>query len=178
MESSRRQLPPQIKKVAIVERRTGKTIVRYRLTADAGINPETGRRQQVRRHFATEKEARDALGEITAAATIVSRKTVTVEQMCEDWLAPLRERHGDLAAQKLTRPHLDKLLIELRDGGSKTARGRARRAWSARSLNKAVDAWRTMLAYGVERRELSHNVAAAMKKVPRPRAEVKTYTPG
>jgi integrase len=48
---------------------------------------------------------------------------------------------------------------------------------SARSLNKAVDAWRTMLAYGVERRELSHNVAASMKKVPRVRREMATYTP-
>jgi integrase len=48
---------------------------------------------------------------------------------------------------------------------------------SARSLNKAVDAWRTMLAYGVERRELSHNVAASMKKVLRVRREMATYTP-
>ena len=34
-----------------------------------------------------------------------------------------------------------------------------------------------MLAYGVERRELSHNVAASMKKVPRVRREMATYTP-
>ena len=54
---------------------------------------------------------------------------------------------------------------------------RSRLAWSARSLNKAVDAWRMMLAYGVERRELSHNVAASMKKAPRVRREMATYTP-
>ena len=33
-----------------------------------------------------------------------------------------------------------------------------------------------MLAYGVERRELAHNVAAAMKKVPRLHTEMQTYT--
>ena len=125
----------------------------------------------------------------------VPRKAVTVEALCADWLAslhnarattvnayrfslaPLRERHGDLPAQKLTRPDLDKLLIALREGGTTTAKGKPRRAWSARSLNKAVDAWRAMLAYGVERRELSHNVAASMKKVPRVRREMATYTP-
>ena len=195
---SRRQLPPQIKKIEVTDRKTGKTVVRYQLTVDAGINPETGKRQQVRRRYATEKLARDALAEISQQAStdaFVPRKAVTVEALCADWLAslhnarattvnayryslaPLRERHGDLPAQKLTRPDLDKLLIALRDGGTTTAKGKPRRAWSARSLNKAVDAWRMMLAYGVERRELSHNVAASMKKVPRVRREMATYTP-
>jgi integrase len=125
----------------------------------------------------------------------VPRKTVTVEELCVDWLAslhnarattlnaykfalaPLRERHGDLPVQKLTRPDLDHLLTDLRDGGSITGKGHPRRAWSPRSLNKAVDAWRAMLAYGIERRELSRNVAAAMKKVPRVHQEMSTYTP-
>jgi integrase len=195
---SRQQLPPQIKKIDMADRRTGKLVVRYQLTVDAGVNAETGRRQQVRRRFATEKQARDALAEITQQVSIdafVPRKAVTVEVLCADWLAslhnarattvnayrfsiaPLRERHGDLPAQKLTRPDLDKLLIALRDGGTKTAKGKPRRAWSPRSLNKAIDAWRLMLAYGVERRELSHNVAASMKKVARVRREMATYTP-
>jgi hypothetical protein len=42
--------------------------------------------------------------------------------------------------QRLTRPDLDKLLIDLRDGGTKTAKGKARRGWSPRSLNAAIDA--------------------------------------
>jgi integrase len=194
----RQQLPPQIKKIAVLDRKTDKKVVRYRLTVDAGVNPETGKRQQVRRHYPTEKQARDALAEVTQQASIgafVPRKAVTVEQLCEDRLAslhnsrattinayryslaPLRERHGDLAAQKLTRPDLDRLLMDLRAGGTKTAKGQSRRAWSSRSLNKAVDAWRAMLAYGVERRELSHNVAVSMKKVERVRQEMQTYTP-
>jgi hypothetical protein len=32
---SRNQLPPQIKKVEVLDRRTGKTVARYRLTVDA-----------------------------------------------------------------------------------------------------------------------------------------------
>src|SRR5258705_12244412 len=66
--------------------------------------------------------------------------------------------------------------MDLREGGSLTAKGHARRAWSSRSVNKAVDAWRALLGYGVERRELSHNAAASMKKVPRVHAEMNTYT--
>jgi integrase len=41
----------------------------------------------------------------------------------------------------------------------------------------AIDAWRAVLDYGVERRDLSHNAAAPMKKLQRPAAEMQTYTP-
>jgi integrase len=196
--SSRQQLPPQIKKIEVVDRRTGKVVVRYQLTVDSGVNLQTGKRQQVRRRYATEKQARDALAEITqqvSTSTFVPRKAVTVGQLCDDWiaslhnarattingytyvLAPLRERHGSLPAQKLTRPDLDNLLAALRTGGTTTAKGHTRRPWAPRSLNAAIDAWRLVLAYGCERRELAHNAAAAMKKVARDHAEMQTYTP-
>jgi integrase len=195
---SRQQLPPQIKKLDVLDRKTGKTVVRYQLRIDGGVNPATGERQQVKRRFNTEKEARAALAEIAdqaSKAAFVARKTVAVDDLCEDWvaslhnarattinayrfsLAPLRERHGDLPVQRLTRRHLDRLLTDLREGTTTTAKGHARRAWSPRSLNKAVDAWRGVLAYGVERRDLSHNIAASMKKVPRARREMLTYKP-
>lgn len=58
-----------------------------------------------------------------------------------------------------------------------TANGQTRRPWSARSLNAAIDAWRLVLAYGCGRKDLAHNVAASMKKVPRGRREMQTYTP-
>lgn len=194
----RQQLPPQIRKREVTDRRTGKTVLRYEVTADAGSDPITGRRRQVRRRFKTEREAREELGRITEQAatdTFVPRKAVTVEQLCKDWLAslhnarattvagyayvlaPLRERFGDVPVQRLSRPDLDKLLIDLRDGGTKTAKGKTRRDWSPRSLNAAIDAWRLVLAYGCDRRELAHNVAASIRKVPRIRAEMKTYTP-
>ena len=187
---TRQQLPPQIRKVEVLDRKTGKTVVRYQLRVDGGVNPATGQRQQVKRRFTTEKQARDALSEIgQAAATdmFVSRKAVTVEQLCADWLAslhnarattrthygyvlaPLRERHGDLPVQKLSRPDLDRLLGDLRDGGTVTAEGNTRRGWAPRSLNAAIDAWRLVLDYGCQRRELAHNPAAGMRKVARVR---------
>ena len=195
---ARQQLPPQIKKVEVLDRKAGKTVVRYQLTVDAGVNPQTGKRQQVRRRYTTEKQARDALAEVTqqaAIGTFVPRKAVTLEELCEDWLAslhnarlttrthygyvlsPLREQYGHLPAQRLTRPELDKLLIALRDGGTVTAAGHTRRPWAPRSLNAAIDAWRLVLAYGCDRRELAHNVAATIKKVERQRQEMDTYTP-
>src|SRR6516164_6621232 len=197
-QMTRQQLPPQIKKITVTDRTTGKSVVRYQVTVDTGINQQTGRRQQARRRYATEKQARDALAEITQQVStdaFVPRKAVTVDELCDDWLvslhnarqttingytyclAPLREQLGNLAAQKLTRRDLDQLLIALRDGGTRTAKGQTRRAWSPRSLNAAVDAWRLVLAYGCDRRDLAHNVAASIKKVPRPRREMQTYTP-
>ena len=95
---TRQQLPPQIRKVEVLDRKTGKTVVRYQLRVDGGVNPATGQRQQVKRRFTTEKQARDALSEIgQAAATdmFVSRKAVTVEQLCADWLAVAAQRAGD-----------------------------------------------------------------------------------
>ena len=94
------------------------------------------------------------LAEIAQQAStdaFVPRKAVTVEQLCDDWLAslhnarattlnayrfslaPLRERHGDLPVQKVTRPDLDRLLTDLREGGTTTAKGKSRLPWSAHS---------------------------------------------
>ena len=141
---SRQQLPPQIRKIEVADRKAGKMVMRYQLTVDAGTDPISGRRRQVRRRFKTEREAREELGKITEQAatdTFVPRKAVTVEELCKDWLAslhnarattlnayryslaPLRERHGDLAVQKLTRPDLDRLLTDLRNGGRRRPRG-------------------------------------------------------
>lgn len=46
--SRRQQLPPQIKKIAVTDRSTGKSVVRYELAVDAGVNPESGKRRQIR----------------------------------------------------------------------------------------------------------------------------------
>ena len=104
---------------------------------------------------------------------------MAVNQLCEDWLAslhtaqttmiihyryrlaPLREHYGDQPVQKLTRLDLDRLLVALREGGTKTAKGDSRRPWPPRSLNAAIVAWRLVLAYGRERKVLAHNVAAS-----------------
>ena len=85
---SRRQLPPQIKKIVVAVRTTGKQVVRYQVTVDGGINPETGARQQARRRQTTEREARAALAEIAdAQATFVPRLTITLREVCENYFA-------------------------------------------------------------------------------------------
>ena len=102
---------------------------------------------------------------------VIQFKNATLANLDAQATAELRAVSVDLRHDS----DLDRLLIDLRDGGSMTAKGHLRRPWSPRSLNKAVEAWRAALAYGIERRELSRNVADAMKKVPRVHAEMSTY---
>jgi len=193
----RQQLPPQIKKLDVLDRKTGKTVVRYQLTVDAGENPETGKRQQVRRRYASEKQARDALAEIgdqASKGTFVARAALTVEQMCRDYLTgrhnlretssskleydlgPLRERYGDMPVQRLTKAHLDTLVAELVAGGSKTAKGRTRRPWAAVSVNKCIDAWSMLLADAQRQGLVRRNVGEHVAHVAVRHKHVDTYT--
>lgn len=195
----RNWLPPQIKKIAITDRRTGKLVVRYQVTVDAGINSETGRRQQVRRRYANLSEARKALTEIAGQAArgeFVSRRAITVDQVCTDYikgrhnlrvtslakleydLAPLRERHGDLPVQRLTKAHIDALVCDLVAGGTVTAKGRTRRGWSAVAVNKVISTIAQVLSDAQHEGLVSRNVAATVSRVPVPFVEVDTYTAG
>lgn len=194
---SRNQLPPQIKKVQVLDRKTGKPVMRYQLRVDGGMNVATGQRQQVKRRYATEREARDALAEISGQAsqnTFVARAALTVDQACADFLAgrhnlresarvkveydlgPLRQRYGDMLVQRLTKAHLDELVGELVAGGTKTAKGRARRPWSAASINKAIDAWAMMLADARQQGLVARNVADCITHVATRHKPVDTYT--
>ena len=47
--SKRQQLPPQIRKIEVKDRSSGKPVTRYQVTMDAGQDPATGKRRQVRR---------------------------------------------------------------------------------------------------------------------------------
>lgn len=193
----RQQLPPQIKKLEVLDRKAGKTVVRYQLTLDSGENPLTGNRQQVRRRYATEKQARDALSEIgdqASKGTFVARAALTVEQMCVDYLTgrhnlrptssskveydlgPLRQRHGDMLVQRLTKAHLDTLVSELVAGGTKTAKGRTRRPWAAVSVNKAIDAWAMVLADAHQQGLVTRNVGEHVAHVAARHKQVDTYT--
>jgi hypothetical protein len=175
----RRQLPPQIKRTEVLDRKSGKTVVRYELCADGGIDPVTGKRRQVKRRYGSEKAARDALSEIggqAVAGTFVARAALTVEQMCADYLtgrhnlrqtssakleydlSPLRERYGDMPVQRLAKAHVDALVTDLVAGGTKTAKGRTRRGWSAPSINKAIDSWAMVLADALAQGLVSRNV--------------------
>ncbi|WP_324195203.1 site-specific integrase [Nocardia puris] len=181
----------------MTDRRTRKPVTRYEVVADAGRDPETGKRHQVRRRYRTEKEARAALATFldqAASGNFVPRKDITVEQVCADWLdslrwarettlagyrynlAPLRERHGDLPVQKLTRKHLDDLVVALKRGGTVTAKGNVRRPWAKRSLKRTVETAGMVLDYARDRKLLSHNVADAIKPSRGKAAKPKPYT--
>ncbi|MFD9549318.1 tyrosine-type recombinase/integrase [Nocardia salmonicida] len=194
---SRRQLPQQITKITIPERGSGKSVIRYEVRADAGINPETGKRHQVKRRYRTEQEARAGLVKFladAAAGEFVARKDVTVEQICADWfgslhwgrattiagyeynLAPLREAYGPLPVQKLTRKHVDDLVSALKAGGTTTTKGNVRRPWSARSLKRTVETTAMVLDYAKDRKLVSHNVARLIKPKSGRKRKPQTYT--
>ena len=80
-------------------------------------------------------------------------RATTVEQLPGSASRPLRKRRGDVPRRGWAQPDLDKLLIALREGGATTAKGKCpagRDPSRPAALNKAVDAWSTTLAYGVE----------------------------
>jgi integrase len=128
---TRQQLPPQITKITVTDRRTGKPVTRYQVTVDTGHDPETGRRRQLRRRFTTEAAARAELASVQGSVTTgtyIHASALTVDQVCEDWLASkhslkrstlaghrsklaaLRDELGHIEVQKLTKADLDNLV--------------------------------------------------------------------
>lgn len=189
---SRRQLPPQIEKLTL---KSG--AIRYQVTTEAGTDPATGKRRQTKKRYRTEKEARDALSATSSAVrqgTYVPSSGLTVEQACADWLAgkrvrgttasnytnalqPVRDRFGTVAVQKLTKRNLDDLVTELLAGGTKTAKGRKRRAWQAETVNATLDRFETVLDGLISEGKLVRNVAALVDRVPTgPRKKHVTYS--
>ena len=96
------------------------------------------------------EQADDGLTEISAKVArdeFVPRRAFSVDELCADWLAsllglrattiagyeydlaPLRETHGALSVQRLTRRHIDDLVTDLSVGGTKTAKGHVRKPW-------------------------------------------------
>jgi integrase len=194
---SRRQLPPQIRKVSVAYRRTGKPIVRYQLTVDAGVNPETGTRQQFRRRYPTEAAARRALSEVgdqAATGRFVPRRENTVREVIIAYLAgrhrlrassraklaydlaPLRERHGDLPVQRLTKADVDALVSDLVAGGTTTAKGRVRSPWGAVAVNKFTQSVSMVLADAQRQGLVARNVAEHVDRITPPHRGVDTYT--
>ena len=190
--NKRQQLPPQIKKVTITDRSTGKPVVRYQLVVDAGVNPNTGRRRQVRRRFTTERAARDELSAIQGglqSGTYVHRSPVTVDQVCEDWLASkhslrpstlaghrsklqaLRDELGHVEIQKLSKADLDHLVIRLRRGDDD------RKPWSPRSINYLLYLITAVLDDQLKQGDmLVRNVAQLVDRVPGDPKQFRTLT--
>jgi integrase len=193
--AERRQLPPQIRRVEIKQRGSTKRVVRYQLTVDTGY--VEGKRKQLRRRYETEQEARKALAEVqgkVASGTYVQPTKLTVEQACAAWLAsrhkikptsaagyeyvlqPIRSELGDIPIQKLTRHHIDDVILMLREGGLGRPNGRARRPWSARSCNYLLTALRQVLDQLVAEGLLVRNVALLVDQVSGKARGAQTFT--
>ncbi|MGH3556003.1 MAG: tyrosine-type recombinase/integrase [Mycobacterium sp.] len=196
MVDRRRRLPPQIKRVELVRRIGGRPVVRYQLTVDVG--EVGGARKRLRKRYATEKDAREALdavrGEV-AKGTYVQPSELTLEQACADWLVsrhrlkptsakgyewiliPVRAELGHIAVQNLTRRNVDELVRALRAGGTKGSSGRSRRPWSARSCNYMLGALSQVLDQLVRDGALVRNVVTHVDRVPGRPKKFATYTP-
>lgn len=189
---TRQQLPPQITKFTL---KSG--AIRYEVVTEAGIDPETGKRRQTRKRYKTEREARDALADTSSAVSkgvYVPNSALTIEQACADWLAgkrirgttvtnythalqPLRNRHGDLPVQKLTKRMLDDLVTDLLAGAAKKAKGRQRKAWQPATCNASLDRIEAVLDDLIAEGKLVRNVAALAARVPPgSRRPMNTYT--
>ena len=174
----RRQLPPQIKRVELTQRDGGRAVIRNQLTVDVGV--VDGKRKQLRKRYATEREARavlDAVRGDVARGTYVHPAKVTLAEACEDWLAA---KHGlkpstlhghrvnlaaaladlgDVEVQKLTKRHIDDLVTALRAGGLPSPTGKSRKAWSPRSVNYMLGLLTAVLKDQMRQGHVVRNVA-------------------
>jgi integrase len=190
--SQRQQLPPQIKKIEVRDRTTGKVVVRYQVTVDAGHDPGSGRRRQIRRRFATEANARAELAALqagVAAGTYVHASRLTVGEACTAWLAskhalkpstvaghqvslaPLRSELGHIEIQKLTKADLDGLVGRLRRGEVT-----AHKNWSARSVNYMLYLCTAVLDDQVAQGNVVRNVARLVDRIAGEAGEMRTLT--
>ncbi len=192
----RRQLPPQIKRIELARRTGGRPVVRYQLTVDVGT--VDGKRKQLRKRYATERDAREALDEIrseVAKGTYVHPSALTVEEACANWLmsrhgikpktksgydgvlAPVRAELGHLPVQKLARRDVSELVTRLRDGQVARADSTKRRPWSARSCNYLLGTLSQVLDQLVNDGTLVRDVVAHVDRVAGKPKKFATYTP-
>ena len=190
--TKRQQLPPQIKKISTTDRSTGKPVVRYQLVVDAGVNPQTGNRRQVRRRFTTEAAARDELAAIlggVANGTYVHASKTTVEDVCEAWLASkhslkpstlaghrsklqaLRDQLGHVEVQRLSKHDLDSLVGQLRRGEVA-----GRKPWTARSVNYLLYLATAVLDDQLAQGNVVRNVARLVDRLPADPKKYRTLT--
>jgi integrase len=124
----------------------------------------------------------------------VARKPVTVERVCANYLAgrhrlrassrskleydlkPLRERHGDMPVQRLTKAHIDELVADLLSGGTKTAKGRTRKPWGAVAVNKVTQSISMVLTDAQRQGLVVRNVAEHVDRIEVAHGDVDTYT--
>ncbi|MFJ4806042.1 tyrosine-type recombinase/integrase [Streptomyces murinus] len=155
--------------------------VRYRFVVDAGIDPETRKRKQLRRTFDSLKEARAEYANITHRRhddSLVPPNKITLNEWLDRWLAMkaenleettiynyritldrVRGRLGRIRLQDLTEEHVE----EWRDWALAHGRVRGQRAGtplSVTSVNISISRLKEVLGRAVTRRLLYVNVAA------------------
>lgn len=194
---ARQQLPPQIKKIEVANRTTGKPEVRYQVTTEAGVDPVTGKRRQTRRRFRTEQEARKALSTISAEAhsgTFVPRKTLTVAEVIDSYLESrhtlrasslskltydldvLRQFYGAKSIQSLTKSDIDKMVKSLTEGGTTTPKGRVRRPWGSKATNKVIASSARLLEDAKRQGLVARNVAEHVSRVATAHRDMASFT--
>jgi integrase len=183
--AERHRLPPQIRRVQLKRRVDGKPTFRYELRVETGS--VGGRRRQIRRRCATEREARDALAEIggqLAQGSYVQPSRRILRQACEDWLAakhglkpstlhghrtsltPVMVHLGDIAVQDLTKRHVDDLVAALRAGGEPSPKGKTRKPWKPRTVNYMLSLLTAVLEDQMRQGHVVRNVAALVTRIP------------
>lgn len=185
---ARQQLPPQIRKVTVSDRRTGKPVVRYEVRVETGTGAT---RRQSKRRFVRLDAAKNFLKSTQAdvmRGVHIAPSILTVEDACKNWLAarrvkpttlaaythalqPLRDRHGDMAIQSLNKAHLDALVADLLAGDIE-----GRKPWVATSINPMLNLTSKMLTGLMKEGLLIRDVAALVDRVPVERQQMKTFT--
>lgn len=174
----------------------GRSVVRYQLTVDVGL--VDGKRKQVRKRYTTEREARTALDAIrgdVARGTYVHPTKVTAAEACEDWLSAKHglkpstlhghrvnlagaiAELGELEVQKLSKRNIDDLVTKLRAGGLASPTGKARKPWSARSINYMLGLLTAVLKSQMQQGNVVRNVAELVDRLPADPKPADTFSP-
>jgi integrase len=91
-------------------------------------------------------------------------------------LAPVVERYGHMPVQALTKRDIDVLVGGLLTGGTTTAKGRTRKAWSAVAINKVTQSISAVLADAVRQGLVARNVAEHVDRIEVAHRDVDTFT--
>ena len=188
----RRTLPPGAKWVVLPSGAR-----RVEMVLDIGIDPATGRRQQIRRRFKTVDEAIDAYTKVksdTRDGTYVRRSAMTVGEMLDLWLAgrhslrettaagyrtalkPVIAAFSEMPVQNLTKQHVLGLIVFLRDGSFRRADGRKCKKWSGRTINLMLFVLRSALDDAWKQGFVSRNIVRLIDRFPQKKSEMKTFT--
>ncbi|MET9559974.1 MULTISPECIES: tyrosine-type recombinase/integrase [Streptomyces] len=165
-----KKLPPNAK---------GQT--RYRFVVDAGMDPATGKRKQLRRTFDTLKEAKAEYARITSKrheGTFVAPNKITVDEWLDQWLTMkaedlesttvynyrvtldrVRGRLGYIRLQELTEDHVDEWMRwALQEGRARG--GKAGTGLGVTSVDMSLARLKDALNRAVTRRLVTVNVAS------------------